>query len=330
MILLQQSKEMQSRACFIVHEHEGLTPDFVETIVALLGKQTKLYALVDHFGEASKWLADKGIYCFAFPQYLAENSKGAGKHAENIGNFFLVVDFLESYHVERVVIERNSGKKLLLERAFKLKAPACEEEAIGDYLCLTDLHLNEKKLSNLDKRAGATFYAIARAQERYPHCFYLPVKTTLEGIISFFLLILFTPLLLFLLLLNMGKVKSRAVLSKANSVRYIKVFERLNCEESEKLHGWWWLPSLWNVCKGDLALIGPRIVMPSAEIQPSELYYQQAPGLISRSQLKANNELSTAQLDELDQAYMHGCSPLLDIKIMLLAASKILKLKSNA
>lgn len=87
------------------------------------------------------------------------------------------------------------------------------------------------------------------------------------------------------------------------------------------------LPQLFNVVKGDMALIGPR---------PLRVYYldlytpEQArrhdvyPGITGWAQCHGRNSLTWAKKFELDVWYVDHCSFIVDIKIFMLTIKKVL------
>ncbi len=87
------------------------------------------------------------------------------------------------------------------------------------------------------------------------------------------------------------------------------------------------LPSLWNVFKGEMTLVGPRPLL----VEYLELYTpQQArrhsvkPGLTGWAQVNGRNDLSWKEKFELDIWYVENQSILLDIKILLMSIKKVL------
>jgi undecaprenyl phosphate N,N'-diacetylbacillosamine 1-phosphate transferase len=86
------------------------------------------------------------------------------------------------------------------------------------------------------------------------------------------------------------------------------------------------LPSLINILKGDMAVVGPRPLL--VEYLP---LYDQAqkqrhlvrPGLSGLAQIKGRNLLSWTQKLEFDQIYLNKQSFLFDLKIILLTFIKI-------
>ena len=88
------------------------------------------------------------------------------------------------------------------------------------------------------------------------------------------------------------------------------------------------LPQLWNVCKGELSLVGPRPLLP--EYLP--LYnLEQAqrhtikPGLTGWAQINGRNNLAWEQKFNYDVWYVRNQSFQLDIKILLLTCIKVLR-----
>ena len=87
------------------------------------------------------------------------------------------------------------------------------------------------------------------------------------------------------------------------------------------------LPQLINVLKGDMALIGPRPLLP----QYLPLYnkvqarrHEVRPGITGWAQCHGRNAISWSKKFELDVWYVDHCSFLLDLKIILLTIKKVL------
>lgn len=86
------------------------------------------------------------------------------------------------------------------------------------------------------------------------------------------------------------------------------------------------LPQLINVLKGDMALIGPRPLLP----QYLPLYNQEQirrhevrPGITGWAQVNGRNAISWTKKFELDVWYVDHVSFLLDLKIMFLTIKKV-------
>ena len=87
------------------------------------------------------------------------------------------------------------------------------------------------------------------------------------------------------------------------------------------------LPQLVNVLKGDMALIGPRPLLP----QYLPLYsreqarrHEVRPGITGWAQCHGRNAISWTRKFELDVWYVDHCSFLLDLKIIFLTIKKVL------
>ena len=88
------------------------------------------------------------------------------------------------------------------------------------------------------------------------------------------------------------------------------------------------LPQLWNVLKGDMALIGPR---------PLRTYYlplyskeqmrrhDVRPGITGWAQVNGRNAISWTDKFKLDVWYVDHCSMAVDIRIILMTLKKVLK-----
>lgn len=88
------------------------------------------------------------------------------------------------------------------------------------------------------------------------------------------------------------------------------------------------LPQLINVLKGDMALIGPRPLLP----QYLPLYNKEQsrrhdvrPGITGWAQVNGRNAISWTKKFELDVWYVDHCSLLLDLKILFLTIKKVFK-----
>ena len=86
------------------------------------------------------------------------------------------------------------------------------------------------------------------------------------------------------------------------------------------------LPQLFNVLKGDMALIGPRPLLP----QYLKLYtpeqarrHNVRPGITGWAQVNGRNSISWTKKFEFDVWYVDNCSPMLDLKIIALTIKKV-------
>lgn len=86
------------------------------------------------------------------------------------------------------------------------------------------------------------------------------------------------------------------------------------------------LPQLINVLKGDMALIGPRPLLP----QYLPLYspeqarrHEVRPGITGWAQVNGRNAISWTKKFQLDVWYVDHCSFLLDLKIVFLTVKKV-------
>jgi exopolysaccharide biosynthesis polyprenyl glycosylphosphotransferase len=80
------------------------------------------------------------------------------------------------------------------------------------------------------------------------------------------------------------------------------------------------LPQLWNVIRGDMALVGPRPPLPREVSQYSsydKLRLKVKPGCTGLWQVSGRNELSFDQMVELDLDYIRRRSVLFDLKIIV-------------
>ena len=87
------------------------------------------------------------------------------------------------------------------------------------------------------------------------------------------------------------------------------------------------LPSLWNVLKGDMSLVGPRPLL--VEYLPlyserQSLRHQVRPGITGWAQVNGRNSISWDEKFELDVWYVDNQSIWLDIKILWLTVKKVI------
>lgn len=86
------------------------------------------------------------------------------------------------------------------------------------------------------------------------------------------------------------------------------------------------LPQLINVLKGDMALIGPRPLLPQYLPLYSEEQarrHEVRPGITGWAQVNGRNTISWMKKFELDVWYVDHCSFLLDLKIIFLTLKKV-------
>jgi sugar transferase EpsL len=88
------------------------------------------------------------------------------------------------------------------------------------------------------------------------------------------------------------------------------------------------LPQLWNVLKGDMSFVGPR-PLPIAYLPrytPQEAArHNVKPGLTGWAQVNGRNAISWEEKFAMDIWYVEHASLVLDFKIMLMTAAKILR-----
>jgi sugar transferase EpsL len=88
------------------------------------------------------------------------------------------------------------------------------------------------------------------------------------------------------------------------------------------------LPSLFNVLKGDMSLVGPRpLLMQYLPLYDDEQMrrHELKPGITGWAQINGRNSLSWQKKFELDVWYVNNHSFWLDIKILFLTLYKVIK-----
>lgn len=88
------------------------------------------------------------------------------------------------------------------------------------------------------------------------------------------------------------------------------------------------LPSLWNVLRGDMSIVGPRPLL----VEYLTLYtldqarrHEVRPGITGLAQVKGRNSLSWAEKFELDVKYVDNLSFLLDSRICVQTVSVVFR-----
>lgn len=87
------------------------------------------------------------------------------------------------------------------------------------------------------------------------------------------------------------------------------------------------LPQLINVLKGDMALVGPRPLLPKyLPLYSKEQYrrHEVRPGITGWAQVNGRNNISWTTKFELDVWYVDHCSFALDVKIIFMTIKKVL------
>ncbi len=87
------------------------------------------------------------------------------------------------------------------------------------------------------------------------------------------------------------------------------------------------LPSLWNVVRGDMSLVGPRpLLMGYLDLYTDEQNrrHDVKPGITGWAQVNGRNSITWPEKFELDIWYVDNCSLSLDLRILLLTAKKVL------
>lgn len=86
------------------------------------------------------------------------------------------------------------------------------------------------------------------------------------------------------------------------------------------------LPELWNVLKGDMSLVGPRpLLMEYLPLYNKEQYrrHEMRPGITGWAQINGRNAISWEDKFKLDVWYVDNQSLKLDFKILLLTIKKV-------
>jgi lipopolysaccharide/colanic/teichoic acid biosynthesis glycosyltransferase len=87
------------------------------------------------------------------------------------------------------------------------------------------------------------------------------------------------------------------------------------------------LPTLWNVIRGDMSLVGPRpLLVGYLHLYSAEQArrHEVVPGLTGLAQVAGRNSLSWERKLQLDVEYVERCSPKLDLTILIATVATVL------
>jgi len=88
------------------------------------------------------------------------------------------------------------------------------------------------------------------------------------------------------------------------------------------------LPQLWNVLKGEMSLVGPRMIT-SAELEKygeaEWIFHCMKPGLTGYWQIQGRQQVSYGRRVEMDLFYVQHWSLLLDLKILMKTPMRVFR-----
>ena len=89
------------------------------------------------------------------------------------------------------------------------------------------------------------------------------------------------------------------------------------------------LPQLWSILTGDMSFVGPRPALHNQddliELRTSKGVHSLVPGLTGWAQINGRDELPIPEKVNLDVEYLESHSVILDVKIILLTAARVLR-----
>ena len=150
-------------------------------------------------------------------------------------------------------------------------------------------------------------------------------KRLFDIVVSFFSLIILSPLFLFIMAVNYF-TPNCATGELENPEQYITKFGAFLRKTSMDE-----LPQLWNILKGDMSFVGPRPLI-SSEIRAHRLrleygVYRFRPGLTGWAQINGRDDISLMKKMKLDKEYCDKWSLKLDIIILLRSFGVVVKQK---
>ena len=180
----------------------------------------------------------------------------------------------------------------------------------------------------------------------YKHCF----KRVIDFCVVFFALLIIWPLFLVIIILLYFANKGAGVFftqaRPGKNARIFKVIKFKSMTDERNEHGELLpdkerltkvgrfvrstsideLPQLINVLKGDMALVGPRPLLPqylSLYSKEQARRHEVRPGITGWAQVNGRNAISWTKKFELDVWYVDHCSFRLDVKIIFLTIKKV-------
>lgn len=88
------------------------------------------------------------------------------------------------------------------------------------------------------------------------------------------------------------------------------------------------LPTLWNVLRGDMSLVGPRPLLMEylGRYSPAQMRrHDVRPGITGLAQVRGRNELSWEEKFAADAEYVNDLGPVLDVRILLTTLVRVLR-----
>jgi len=177
------------------------------------------------------------------------------------------------------------------------------------------------------------------------------MKRIFDVIVSFSVLLVFSPVLLLVALLVRTKLGSPIFFTQIRPGLHGKPFKmvkfRTLTEQKDELGNYLpdadrltafgallrstsldELPELWNVLKGDMSLVGPRpLLVEYLPLYTPEQYrrHEVRPGVTGWAQINGRNAIDWETRFQLDVYYVDHQSFWFDMKIIFLTAAKVLK-----
>ncbi len=177
------------------------------------------------------------------------------------------------------------------------------------------------------------------------------LKRAMDLVLSFFALVLLSPVLLVLMIVGAVKMKGNPVFTQLRPGKDERIFKlikfrSMTCEVDEngdplpdelRLTGYGKflrassldeLLELVNILKGDMSIVGPRpqLVRDMVFMTPEQRQrHSVRPGLTGLAQISGRNNISWEKKFEYDLAYIRNITFVGDVKIMLQTVLKVLR-----
>ena len=316
--------------------------EFEQTISNLRVLGHRVTVFVDRPGELTAWLSQNGFYYYLVPDTtnLEGNWKDALSRALQqmcvLADLFVRAQFVTTVFRGRPdhTIKLSALARLAGGQRLQLAAPAgLQNEAAAAMQANADTLIR----SVIDSAGAGAASATARApsmavawtvaitaltDKDIRRRIFLAAKSAgdrLSGLLFFCLLLPFTiAVFLIRIALGMVTVSKSTVLGQGNRPVNLYSFGPPPFLPAQEGGFLWWLPALINVARGEVALIGPRLVTPELARAPGNesLCYWIKPGLTGWSQIRFRPGMNALDLTRMDELYMATAAPLLDFKVL--------------
>jgi lipopolysaccharide/colanic/teichoic acid biosynthesis glycosyltransferase len=252
-----------------------------------------------------------------------QNGREPHKHSVYGVSTLEIPEMLQKRSITDVVIVFSGQSRELASLVDRCRAAGITVSLVSEYY---DLYLTRPKLVEV---GGIPLLRFDKPSE---HNLLLHIKPVMDYLIAVPVLVLTAPLVA-VAALQLTLRKRRVIESETRCGRGGKLFSmyRLAIQRDDPANTWLMdvlmrtslneLPSLWNVLRGEMSMIGPRPETPERIKHYSEWHHQRLrfkPGITGWAQVHGSRDFdSSDEKARFDLHYILNWSPLLDIVVLL-------------